>query len=129
MRSFPNRYQEFFDIAKANHLSYPKGRALYACNRLQNGWPRTKDGMSQEDPLNVLAKTKESTAKRWIKHWNNGGSIKILSYPTAEAYNKERRKIYAERRCGDCNELLSIGHRDGCIQEHLMRRTNESHTR
>ena len=27
-------------------------------------------------------------------------------------------KCACHKRCGDCGELLSIGHRDGCIREH-----------
>lgn len=96
-RPLPRHCDTFLRIAKAAKLSHPLGRALYACNRLQNGSfkfsvllcatihpdaPGIHDS-PDEDITKLLEKIRPSTAQRWLKHWKSGGSIKSLSHGSA----------------------------------------------
>lgn len=98
-RKYPAHFDEFLKLAKKHKLSYPIGRALYACNRLQMGWPRalpTKDNpyafLSRMGELDLLKRVKEATAKHWIKHWQRGGSIRRSTMTSAQ-WNAERRLL------------------------------------
>lgn len=68
-----------YKLAKKKRLSCPLGRALYGCNRRQNGWPRDHENiLSMMDDLDFLRTVCHETAVKWLKHWNSGGSIKSL---------------------------------------------------
>ena len=87
------RFGEFYEAAKAAHLSCPKGRAIYLCNRLLNGgWPMFNDWKKFE-VLAVLRSIRHETAEKWLKHWENGGSLKALRSREAQA---RVRKAWAE---------------------------------
>jgi hypothetical protein len=92
MRPYPKGFKEFYSEAKAMGLSYPIGRALYACNRKRNGWPQDRDswaGMGLRLVPDFLRRMKESTAKRWQIHWRSGGHIQALR--SVEEQNRIRR--------------------------------------
>ncbi len=77
-RKLPLHCEDFRNSAK---LTNPLGRALYLCNRLQNG-----DFSGYDDRDSVIARLKTiqaSTASRWFKHFKSGGSIKSLSHGSA----------------------------------------------
>ena len=104
-RPFPAHYQFFLDFANQHKLTLPRGRALYMCNRKQNGdWY----GADREDCLNFAQRTSDellarlksiqpSTAQRWFEHWNSGGAIKMISLDR-ESYNARRRERDAARK-------------------------------
>jgi hypothetical protein len=92
MRPYPKGFYEFYALAKVRGLSYPTGRALYACNRMRNGWPLDRDtwaGMGRRPDFDFLRRVRESTAKRWLIHWRSGGHIQALR--TVEEQNRVRR--------------------------------------
>lgn len=96
-RKLPRHADIFLRIAKESGLSFPLGRALYACNRIQNGdfpygamcvsWihPNTPGvtNPSKQEIVDRLKTIRPTTAQRWIKHWKSGGSIKSLSHGSA----------------------------------------------
>jgi len=92
MRPYPKGFYEFYALAKVRGLSYPTGRALYACNRMRNGWPLDRDtwaGMGRRPDFDFLRRIRISTAKRWLIHWRSGGHIQALR--TVEEQNRVRR--------------------------------------
>lgn len=90
-RPTPKGFSAFHIQALNLGLSYPRGRALAACNRMQNGWPQRRDGCGIEDEETVLRSFRPSTAIRWQKHWDGGGSIRSLQFKTNAQYNAARR--------------------------------------
>jgi hypothetical protein len=103
-RKFPNHCTYFLQLAESLELSCPLGRALYACNRVQNlGYGDTsRIGDSGDDhgvayTRKFLRAIKPSTAERWLAHWQNGGHIKVISLSSVE-YNKRRRAQDAARK-------------------------------
>lgn len=91
-RRFPFYYKELFTIAQKDGLSCPEGRALYGCNRRQNGWPSICNPYHNlVSEIDFLRSVQHATAVRWLKHWNNGGSIKTLRS------NEEQLKLNRER--------------------------------
>lgn len=96
MRKMPAQYAEFLDIAIQEKLTCPEGRALYACNRVQNGGLRWIYETSYS-PLSSMKHARESTAKRWLDHWNSGGSIRSLQHTQVE-WNSQRRRLDKEYR-------------------------------
>ena len=96
MRKMPAQYAEFLDIAIQEKLTCPEGRALYACNRVQNGglcWTYE----TSYSPLSSMKHARESTAKRWLDHWNSGGSIRSISLSQIE-WNAKKCKADKEYR-------------------------------
>jgi hypothetical protein len=93
MRKTPQRFAELYQIAKAAKLDCPRGRALYACNRIANG------GFNYMDPLDTLSRCRTATAKQWLEHWMSGGSIKFATLSHVEANAKRRvyDRIYRAR--------------------------------
>jgi hypothetical protein len=83
----PVVFYSFYHIAKEERLSCPKGRAIYAVNRHMNGWP-TIHGLEKMDDLELLRRTKLETAKKWLKHWENGGSLKSSRSVSAEKLDR-----------------------------------------
>lgn len=91
-RRLPRHCDMFLACARKARLSHVLGRALYACNGIQNGRfhfavlvPTCSRGTvsQREDVVAVLKTIRPSTAKRWLKHWKSGGSIKSLSHGSA----------------------------------------------
>ena len=79
-RPYPQRYYQFLGIARALGLSCPSGRALYAINRLYNGWPRTeKFSIDRMDASAFLRRVRVKTARRWLTHWREGGKLQSLT--------------------------------------------------
>lgn len=75
-RPWPASFDRYYRIAVKAGLPSPIGRALYACNRHQNGWPF--DGFARIEPDYLMRRAKAQTADRWYDHWMAGGSIKSL---------------------------------------------------
>ena len=81
--------QEYY--LDAQGLSCPIGRAAFLVNRCYNGDPFYRRKSQQQ----ALLQIKIDTAIRWKSHWENGGSLKALSY-THVQWNKMRRERTAE---------------------------------
>jgi len=81
--------KKLYSLALGNHLSCPLGRAVATTNRHYND--------SVPDDLEYMKKMKITIAKRWLSHWNAGGSLKKLGF-SSEERNQERRKEYKEYR-------------------------------
>jgi len=108
-RQLNMRVVELYTIARKLNLSYPLGRALYAVNRLYNGWPWVYPGPNFEfrphhlSPLDLMRRTRESTAKRWREHWARGGGLQTIGRTHAEQLefrrmcDKKRRDEYRRR--------------------------------
>jgi len=111
MRRYPRHYNTYLLYARDHNMSCPEGRALVVCNRIQNGgwWYCTDDrggayrtSYAQghtptfQEMLAKMRSIRPATAKKWLKHWRNGGSIKTLR--TNAEQNAWRRKIYAQDR-------------------------------
>ena len=95
-RKNPAHYEKFFDLAVKEGLTYPAGRALYACNRKRCGGLR----WGYDDlwsPFFSMQHARESTAKRWLEHWTYGGSIRSLQHTQVE-WNSQRRRLDKEYR-------------------------------
>lgn len=95
MRPFPSHYEEYLTLALAERLSYPVGRALYACNRQQSGGMKHWDYHTGYSAAETMRRCKVSTAKRWIRHWGRGGSIRCISL--SQAQWNEKCRAYAKR--------------------------------
>jgi hypothetical protein len=106
-RALPRHCDLFFKVARDARLTHPLGRALYACNRIQNGGgpysslvysiihpnvPGMPSDPPTEEAIKWLSKIKGTTAVRWAKHWKSGGSIKSLSHGKS---GRIRSKSYA----------------------------------
>jgi len=103
MRPYPKGFDAFYQLAKLNRLSCPMGRALYACNRIRNGWPQDRDswaGMGRRPDFDFLRRVRLSTAKRWLIHWQSGGHIQALR--SVEDQNRIRRIRDQRRRVVYC---------------------------
>ncbi len=105
-RYLPRRCAELYTLASKNKLKNPLGRALYAVNRLQNGWrsvvvPVEKGSVYPyrlQDPLDLMKKAKDSTAYFWRHHWADGGSIRAhRSQKEQLKFNRLRRKEAQDR--------------------------------
>lgn len=99
--------QRYYDLAKTLKLSCPLGRAVHCASRHMNdGWSiewyfspeRCKEVGQKNGPAAArrtmerrLRRIKLSTAKRWLAHWKNDGSVKALKYTRAE-WNEHRKK-------------------------------------
>ena len=83
-------------IAAAAKLNHVLGRALYACNRLQNGdlgmaWGRSEEEL-RNNAFETMKRAKVETAKRWRDHWIRTGNIKSLrTLEEEQALNNVRR--------------------------------------
>lgn len=103
--------QRYYDLAKKLKLSCPLGRAVHCASRHMNdGWSiewyfspeRCKEVGQKNGPAAArrtmehrLRRIKLSTAKRWLAHWNNDGSVKALKYSRTE-WNDRRKTRAAE---------------------------------
>lgn len=96
-RPYPANFDEYHQIAIMAGLHNPVGRALYACNRKQMGWPSEGPYGTLVDPLVVMQKCEITTASRWLKHWESGGHIRSISL-TREEYLKINNQRVRERR-------------------------------
>lgn len=89
----------FFDVCKRLGLSCPMGRALYATNRVYNGGIHSpvhaEGGFDSPGVEKFLRSIRYATARRWLHHWNTGGSLKGLCW-TVEA--RSRRRAEDRRR-------------------------------
>lgn len=90
-RVLPSDVNDWVQVAAKFGWSHPVGRALYAKNRAINGIPHNTSIAA------IMKQCKESTAHRWLEHWNNGGSLKALKY-TQESWNAHQRQRAAEDR-------------------------------
>ena len=94
VRRMPAHFYEYYGIAVKLRLRCPKGRALYAINRLQNeggGMLRSYGHTNRVDKAtHIMKRADTSTAKRWLDQWEMGGHIKALGW-SVEAYNERRR--------------------------------------
>lgn len=96
MKRWPKYFDVYYALARELKLSCPKGRALYACNRKACG------GMPYDYELGfntlglVMTCAKLSTAQRWLRHWQSGGSIYCLKR-TEEEQRAYRRMCRARR--------------------------------
>lgn len=95
----------FYHIARRAGLSCPLGRALYAANRVLNGdWSGCSGALRGEGDdqfrrtmsLRNMRTIKESTAKRWLAHYQAGGSLKALCY-TQDQWLAKRKTGQARR--------------------------------
>ena len=93
----PTGFEEYHAIARKAELPNAYGRALYACNRRQMGWPRGPRGPNWPSPFQVLSSCRESTAKRWATHINSGGHIRNISL-TRDEYLKRVNKAVRARK-------------------------------
>lgn len=101
-RPLPKHCDMFLACARKARLSHALGRALYGCNRIQNGdfpWAvfsascqygmmgsASNYGLEMDHNKALIKQLKTirpSTAIRWAKHWKSGGSIKSLSHGSA----------------------------------------------
>jgi hypothetical protein len=96
-RPLPKHADFFLAAALKARLSHPLGRAIYACNGIQNGrwqwatlvessygmFPVPQDHQSHKAVVARLRTIKPSTAIRWQAHWKSGGSVKSLSHGAA----------------------------------------------
>jgi len=82
--------EKYFGLAKTLGLSYPLGRAIQLVSR---HWNDGLYGMYSEDAAARMTQTKPSTAKRWLKHWIRGGSVRALSANVADDL-RDRRHNY-----------------------------------
>lgn len=81
MRPFPEHYKEYYSIAFKLGLSFPEGRALYACSRLQNEGGGMLNGSHTDRVTKAtyrMVHAREFTAQKWTWNWYTGGSIKKL---------------------------------------------------
>lgn len=94
--------QKLFEIAKNHGWSYPLGRAYYATNRTYNGglgryasFYDRSDGSTDYRlgaQIKCMRDCRVDTAKRWIAHVRNGGSLKSMNRSVIE--ESKRRKDY-----------------------------------
>lgn len=111
-RPFPKHYTFFLELAKSLKLRNPRGRALYMVNRVQNGdithpfytihYPYRGMGHIPKSYFlerweEKLRSIRQDTADRWLKHWQNDGSIKMISL-SRSSFNKRKAKEEKERR-------------------------------
>ncbi len=105
-RKLPANAALFAAVARSLHLSCPLGRALYACNRVQNGghpWGLYAHVLSNANPVpgyyvvytpqekaawqaemaQKMRSIRHTTAQRWLAHFLAGNSIKSLSHGKA----------------------------------------------
>ncbi len=86
-------------LAKRHHLPNALGRAIYVLNRHYNagpvGWGGDPGPHREADEIKFMRTIKPETAKRWLLHWSNDGSLKALKY-SREEFLALRRKRYAE---------------------------------
>lgn len=99
MRDLPRWYHKYLEIALNMHLKCPRGYALYACNRQQNGWPTDPPYCSPRSVEDFFKRVRLSTAQKWLKHWRAGGHIRVMGR-SVEEQNRVRRVADQERR--DC---------------------------
>lgn len=97
MRPRPNHYEFFFNIASKNEMNNPEGRAIYACNRVANGAWWRPPFIHEPEAKSKLEKTKDSTAKRWLEHWENGGSLRALSRYHEEEKVRQKESMRMRR--------------------------------
>lgn len=69
---YPAGCEHFYWMAEHAGLSCPLGRALYACNRKQNGW---RHGVT---PIDLMTRASQETAERWLDNWRRGGGVRRL---------------------------------------------------
>ena len=83
--------QTYYDIALDAKLPNPLGRAIYAWNQHINGrdWNRTE--FTILEPIDHMRRARPETAKRWLKHWREGGSLKHLCY-SREQWSQELKR-------------------------------------
>jgi hypothetical protein len=98
-RKLPANAALFAAVARSLHLSCPLGRALYACNRVQNGghpWGLMAHVLqgkyvaysgayaySNQEVAQKMRSIRHTTAQRWLAHFLAGNSIKSLSHGKA----------------------------------------------
>ena len=92
MRSLPERLQYYAELADAEGLPDPIGRALYLGNRLNT---------HRREPLEIMRRAKPATAEKWRLHWLAGGSLRALRSVD------EQRRLQRERK----DRFLSEGDR------------------
>ncbi len=80
-------FQKFYLMAREAKLSFPSGRAWYLVGRHYNA------GAYRGEPLDIMSRMKEETARRWNKHYGKGGSAKCLGR-TQEEESKRRKEYY-----------------------------------
>jgi hypothetical protein len=111
-RPWPKHFETYLKIANDHNMTFPRGRALYVCNRIRNGdWPHPTDSRTSPEHLkacgyvrnpelmaNAMSRVVESmkkirveTASRWFEHWTSGGHIKVMNR-SIEEQNKFRRE-------------------------------------
>lgn len=101
----PKWFAEIFKIAQDANLTFPRGRALYLVNRLQNGdgyfSPESGWWGSMEyngcPTLDRLKRVREKTAQDWFEHWQSGGHIRVIGM-TNEEHQMKRRAADKDRR-------------------------------
>jgi hypothetical protein len=111
MRPYPKHFDFFLKLAKKMKLSEPEGRALYMVNRSRNGdctnpyfylhhSSHNMRHISKADFLSEwkdrLRSIREDTAKRWLKHWHSGGSLRMISL-SQDQWLARRKKLDKER--------------------------------
>ena len=89
-------------LAKKHHLPNALGRAIVLANRHYNdGWGYTGVAFSfpgkHRDEVHFMRQVRPETARRWLLHWSQGGSIKLISM-SQEEWLAKRREYDAERR-------------------------------
>jgi hypothetical protein len=96
--------ETYLDLARANGLSYPTGRAFYMSGRHWNGGlgryglsfeiggfgPKKLPKSLKGRRVAALKTIREDTAERWQRHAYNGGSPKGLKYTEVE-WNRYRQ--------------------------------------
>lgn len=117
-RPFPAHYDFFLDFATQHNLTYPRGRALYMCNRIHNGsWFGAKEPTdlqwynTKTELLTRMSRIQADTAQRWLEHWRAGGSIKMIGLSGPE-YKARRRVIDKERKARNARIVEQCRARD-----------------
>ena len=90
------------NLAKKHHLPNALGRAIVLANRHYNdGWASTSLAFNfpgqHRDEVRFMRRVRSETATRWLRHWSQGGSIKLLSM-SQEEWLAKRRQYEAEHR-------------------------------
>jgi hypothetical protein len=99
-------FYTYLTLALQENLSHPLGRAAYMVNRHYNGgigryflsslhYHQDETEVLMPRRIAALRTIKDDTAKRWERHFRNGGSFKAIKYTQAQ-WAQARAKRAAE---------------------------------
>jgi len=91
-------------LAKKHHLPNAFGRAIVLANRHYNdGWASNGIAFSfpgqHRNEVLFMRRVRPETARRWLLHWSQGGSIKLISMSQEEWLACRRYKEECRREC------------------------------